>query len=108
MVPAMNSTLAVILGITLTGWKIIGLVGALCFAGRWVVQFRHRQRTGSAAIPTAFWLMSVVGAAMTTVYFVFGKNDSVGIVQNALPLTVALYNLWHDLRPRVGKGPVAP
>ena len=83
---------------TISWWKVIGLVGALCFALRWVVQVHHRRRTGSAEIPTVFWAMSIVGAGMTTLYFVFGKNDSVGILQNALPLGVACYNLRKDLR----------
>ena len=88
--------------ITLTWWKGIGLFGALCFASRWVVQAFHRQRTGSSQMPTLFWVLSIIGATMTTLYFVFGKNDSVGILQNALPLMVAFYNLWKDLRrPRV-------
>jgi lipid-A-disaccharide synthase-like uncharacterized protein len=31
-------------------------------------------------------------------YFVFGKNDSVGILSNLFPLFVALYNLYLDLK----------
>ena len=84
--------------LTLTWWKAVGIIGALAFAARWLVQAIHRKRTGSTRIPTTFWVLSVIGATMTTLYFVFGKNDSVGILQNALPLTVALYNLWKDLR----------
>lgn len=96
-----------VITLTLTWWKVVGLIGALSFAARWLVQFFHRRRTGSTGIPTTFWVLSVVGATMTTLYFVFGKNDSVGILQNALPLLVALYNLWKDLRrPAAPAGPV--
>ena len=84
--------------LTITWWKVIGLLGALCFALRWLVQFFHRRRTGSSEIPTLFWVMSIVGAALTTLYFIFGKNDSVGILTSALPLGVACYNLRKDLR----------
>lgn len=92
--------------LTITWWKVIGLFGALCFALRWVVQFLHRRRTGSSEIPTLFWVMSIVGATLTTLYFVFGKNDSVGILQSALPLFVACYNLRKDLcRPPGGATP---
>lgn len=87
-------------GITFTGWKICGLVGTVCFGLRWFVQAWHRKRTGSAVIPLAFWLMSVVGTSLTLLYFIFGKNDSVGIIGNALPLSVALYNVWLDLAHR--------
>jgi len=83
---------------TITGWKLLGLVGALCFAGRWLIQAWHRKRTGSATMPTAFWIVSLAGAGMVTAYFVWGKNDSVGIITNALPASVALWNLTQDLR----------
>ncbi len=83
---------------TITGWKILGLVGALCFAGRWLVQAWHRKRTGAATMPTLFWIISLAGALMVTAYFVWGKNDSVGIITNALPASVACWNLLQDLR----------
>lgn len=87
------------------GWKIIGLIGASLFALRWVIQARHRKRTGTSVMPTTFWIISLLGAGLTTAYFVFGKNDSVGILQNALPATVALYNLVLDLKNRPQRGP---
>ena len=31
-------------------------------------------------------------------YFVFGKNDSVGVLSNLFPAGVAGYNLYLDLR----------
>ncbi len=95
------------LTITITGWKVCGWIGALCFALRWLVQAWHRKRTGSAVIPLTFWLMSVFGATLTLLYFVFGKNDSVGILQNALPLSVAFYNIWLDVSHRRSPPPAA-
>lgn len=86
--------------ITITGWKICGLLGAFGFGGRWLVQAWHRRRTGSAAVPLRFWLISLVSAGLTLLYFVFGKNDSVGIIQNALPASVAAYNVWLDVTHR--------
>jgi lipid-A-disaccharide synthase-like uncharacterized protein len=104
-----SGTVVVIAGlsITITGWKICGWLGAGCFALRWIIQAWHRRRTGSAVIPLAFWLMSVFGAALTLLYFVYGKNDSVGIIQNALPLSVALYNVWLDLARRSSAQPAS-
>lgn len=84
--------------IVIDPWKVIGYAGALLFALRWVVQAAHRRRTGSNVMPTVFWVISLAGAGMTTLYFIFGKNDSVGILQNALPASVAFYNLVLDLR----------
>ena len=82
------------------GWKLLGLLGALLFAFRWVLQARYRKKTGSAVMPTAFWIVSLAGSGLTTAYFVFGKNDAVGILQNALPASVAFYNLIQDLKHR--------
>jgi len=88
---------------TVTGWKLLGFVGAFCFAGRWLVQAWHRRKTGTATMPTLFWIISLAGAGMVTAYFVWGKNDSVGILTNMLPASVALYNLIQDLRARAAK-----
>ena len=85
---------------TITGWKLVGFGGALCFAGRWLVQAWHRKKTGSAVMPTLFWIISLSGAGMLTAYFIWGKNDSVGILTNALPSSVALWNLIQDLRKK--------
>ena len=36
-------------------------------------------------VPTVFWLMSISGSLLLLSYFVFGKNDSVGILSNLFP-----------------------
>ncbi len=87
------------------GWKLLGWTGASMFALRWVIQARHRKRTGTTEMPTSFWIVSLFGAVLTTAYFIFGKNDSVGILQNALPAGVAFYNLALDLKKRRGQSP---
>lgn len=92
---------------TITGWKLLGFAGALCFASRWLVQAWHRRRSGSAAMPTSFWVISLVGAGLVTIYFIWGKNDSVGIITNALPASVAFWNLVQDLRGRRAAPPAA-
>src|SRR5690606_25506388 len=67
-------------GIHMTPWKVIGLVGALMFGTRWVVQFVATRRAGRPVIPRAFWVMSLVGSSMTLAYFLFSaKQDAVGI-----------------------------
>jgi lipid-A-disaccharide synthase-like uncharacterized protein len=35
---------------------------------------------------------------MVTSYFIWGKNDAVGILTNLLPASVAFYNLIMDIR----------
>lgn len=87
-------------GLHMSPWKIIGLTGALMFGGRWLVQFVASKRQGKPVIPRLFWYMSIVGSLMTLAYFIFGKNDSVGILQNLFPAFTACYSLWLDIRHR--------
>jgi len=88
-------------GVHLTPWKVIGLTGALMFGARWLVQFVATRRAGHPVIPRSFWVMSLVGSAMTLAYFLFSaKQDAVGVLQNLFPAFTAAYSLWLDLRPR--------
>ena len=87
-------------GVHVTAWKLIGLTGALMFGSRWLVQFIASRRAGKPVIPRAFWYMSIVGSLMTLSYFIWGKNDAVGILQNLFPTFVATYSLILDIRHR--------
>ena len=97
-------------GLHASPWKLIGLVGAAMFGGRWLVQFTASRRAGKPVIPRLFWYMSVVGSLMTLSYFVFSqKRDSVGVIQNLFPAFTAVYSLWLDIRHRGWRrGPVEP
>lgn len=88
--------------VLLTPWKLVGYLGVLLFGGRWVVQILASRIYRRPVMPRAFWLMSIVGSLCLLGYFVFGKNDSVGILSNLFPLFVASYNLYLDLRHRAG------
>ena len=88
-------------GVHMSPWKLIGLTGALMFAGRWLLQFIASRRVGKPVIPRAFWYMSVIGSLMTLSYFVFSaKQDAVGVVQNLFPAFTALYSLRLDIKHR--------
>ena len=94
----MRDVIANLLGITLTPWKVIGFLGALMFAGRWLVQAMATKRAGKPTIPRSFWVISLMGSAMVTSYFIWGKNDAVGVLTNLLPASVAFYNLVMDIK----------
>lgn len=87
-------------GIHMTPWKLVGWVGALMFGSRWLVQFVATRRARRPVIPRAFWYMSIAGSLMTLSYFIWGKNDSVGILQNLFPMFTAVYSLRSDIRHR--------
>ncbi len=66
------------------------------------MQLAASQARGKVVMPRLFWYMSVSGSVLLLSYFVFGKNDSVGILSNLFPLFVALYNLYLDFKNRNG------
>ncbi len=90
----MNDVLLIAFGVTLTPWKLIGLIGTLLFTARWFVQLYATRRHREVTMPMMFWYLSIVGSVMTLSYFIWGKNDAVGILQNAFPMFVAAYNLF--------------
>ena len=94
----MSAVIGNFFGVTLTAWKLVGFLGALMFAGRWLVQAWATRRAGRPMIPRSFWIISLLGSAMVTSYFIWGKNDSVGVLTNLLPASVAFYNLVMDIK----------
>ena len=94
----MSGIVGVYFGVVVTPWKLVGFLGALMFAGRWIVQALATRRAGRPMIPRSFWIISLLGSAMVTAYFIWGKNDAVGVLTNLLPASVAFYNLIMDIR----------
>jgi lipid-A-disaccharide synthase-like uncharacterized protein len=96
----MNDVLIVLFGVTVTSWKLVGYIGVLLFAGRWFVQLAASRASRKPVMPRLFWYMSASGSLLLLAYFVFGKNDSVGVMSNLFPLFVSLYNLYLDTQDR--------
>lgn len=96
----MNDTLFVLFGITLTPWKLVGFAGAFAFTSRWFVQVWASRKAGRPTVPLLFWYMSIVGSLLLLLYFIFGKNDAVGVFTNSFPLVLACYNLFLELTHR--------
>jgi lipid-A-disaccharide synthase-like uncharacterized protein len=86
--------------VVLTPWKLIGYTGVLMFGSRWVFQLLSTSKKGKPTFPLLFWILSLVGSFLTLSYFIFGKNDSVGILANLFPACVACYNLFLELKWR--------
>jgi lipid-A-disaccharide synthase-like uncharacterized protein len=54
-------------------------------------------------------VLSMFGSVLMLAYFIFGKNDSVGILANLFPAFVSMYNLIMHLRnPDSGRSGGAP
>ncbi|MGH8146025.1 MAG: lipid-A-disaccharide synthase N-terminal domain-containing protein [Rhodanobacteraceae bacterium] len=82
----------------LTPWKAVGYAGMLLFTSRWFVQLYFTRKHRRVVMPLAFWILSVCGSVLLLAYFIFGKNDSVGILANLFPAFVSVYNLYMHLR----------
>jgi len=77
-----------------TPWKVLAWTGVMVFAARWGVQAWASKRAGMSVTPRLFWYMSIFGSLTQLLYFIFGKMDSVGILGNAFPAAVSVYNLY--------------
>jgi lipid-A-disaccharide synthase-like uncharacterized protein len=86
--------------VTLTTGKLVGYFGVILFSGRWIIQMGASRVSGKPVLPRLFWYMSMSGSIFLLLYFIFGKNDSVGILSNLFPFAVAFYNLTLDYKHR--------
>ena len=84
----------------ITPWKLVGFIGTFTFTARWFVQLYATKKQKKVVMPMAFWYLSVCGSVLLLAYFIFGKNDSVGILQNLFPAFTACYSLYLDIRHR--------
>lgn len=80
----------------ITPWKLIGYTGSILFASRWFIQVIASKISKRPVMPRLFWYLSIAGSVLVLAYFIFGKNDSVGIISNLFPMFVAGYNLFLD------------
>ena len=94
----MNTPIADLFDIVITPWKLVGYLGVFLFAGRWLVQMAATRKEGRPVFPGLFWAMSVLGSVLLLSYFIWGRNDSVGVLSNLFPMTVAVYNMFMHYR----------
>lgn len=73
-------------------WVGLGLLGQVLFAGRMLVQWITSERQRRSVVPVAFWWMSVAGATLLVVYFVWRK-DVVGVLGQSTGFFVYARNL---------------
>jgi len=71
----------------------VGLSGQVLFTGRMLVQWVVSERSKRSVVPTAFWWMSLCGASMLVIYFIWRK-DIVGVLGQCTGWTIYVRNLW--------------
>lgn len=82
----------------ITGWASLAWVGfgflaQAVFMGRMLVQWMASERAKTSVVPPSFWWLSLMGASMLIVYYIWRK-DPVSIVAQSFGWTVYLRNLW--------------
>jgi len=90
-----QSFLYVLLNITSTAgviWVGLGLLGQVLFTGRMVVQWVVSERRKRSVVPVIFWWMSLGGATMLLVYFIW-RRDIVGVLGQGMGWFIYVRNL---------------
>ena len=73
-------------------WVSVGLLGQVLFTGRMIVQWLASERIGRSVVPIAFWWLSLAGATMLIIYFVW-RRDAVGILGQSVGWLIYTRNL---------------
>jgi lipid-A-disaccharide synthase-like uncharacterized protein len=73
-------------------WVALGLGGQLLFSGRMLVQWITSEKSQRSVIPISFWWMSLIGATMLLIYFIW-RRDIVGILGQATGWIIYIRNL---------------
>jgi lipid-A-disaccharide synthase-like uncharacterized protein len=80
-------------------WVAMGLLGQVLFTGRMLLQWLVSERSKRSVVPVGFWWLSLVGASMLLVYFVW-RRDIVGVLGQCAGWVVYGRNLWLIHRER--------
>ncbi len=80
---------------SLTGvvWVIFGLAGQGIFTARMIVQWQASEKARASIVPPAFWWLSLLGASMLMVYFIWRK-ELVGFIGQSTGWIIYIRNLW--------------
>jgi lipid-A-disaccharide synthase-like uncharacterized protein len=80
-------------------WVAMGLFGQVLFTGRMLLQWLVSERSKRSVVPEGFWWLSLIGASMLLVYFVW-RRDIVGVLGQCAGWVVYGRNLWLIHRER--------
>jgi len=74
-------------------WVALGLLGQLLFAGRMLFQWIASEKARRSIVPVSFWWMSLGGATMLILYFIWRK-DIVGTLGQSTGWVIYSRNLY--------------
>ncbi len=89
-------------------WVALGFLGQLLFTGRMLVQWLTSEKHKRSVVPVAFWWMSLGGASMLLIYFVWRK-DIIGVLGQSTGWMIYSRNLYliyrNRRKPGMGEDP---
>ncbi|MEM8872751.1 MAG: lipid-A-disaccharide synthase N-terminal domain-containing protein [Planctomycetota bacterium] len=71
----------------------LGLFGQVLFTGRMLVQWLVSEKQKRSTVPVVFWWMSLGGASLLLIYFVW-RRDIVGVLGQGTGWGIYARNLW--------------
>lgn len=74
-------------------WVVFGLAGQGVFTARMIVQWQASEKARASIVPPAFWWLSLLGASMLMVYFIWRK-EIVGFLGQSTGWIIYIRNLW--------------
>lgn len=80
-------------------WVVMGLLGQALFSGRMILQWIVSERRKRSVVPVGFWWMSLAGASMLLVYFIW-RRDIVGVLGQSTGWIIYTRNLYLIYRER--------
>lgn len=73
-------------------WIGVGLLGQVLFTGRMLVQWLASEKNRRSIVPPIFWWMSLFGAMMLLLYFIW-RRDIIGVMGQSFGLFIYIRNL---------------
>jgi len=73
-------------------WVGVGLLAQVIFMARMIVQWMASEKEKRSVVPPMFWWLSLIGASMLIVYFVW-RRDAIGVLGQATGWVVYIRNL---------------
>jgi len=74
-------------------WVVFGLAGQGVFTARMIVQWQASEKARASVVPPVFWWLSLLGASMLMIYFIWRK-EIVGFLGQSTGWIIYIRNLW--------------
>ncbi|MFH1045617.1 MAG: lipid-A-disaccharide synthase N-terminal domain-containing protein [Candidatus Omnitrophota bacterium] len=76
----------------MNGWTIFGLLGQICFATRFLLQWIASEKKKKSTFPVAFWYLSIAGSIVLFIYAMYIK-DAVFMLGQSVGSIIYIRNL---------------